>query len=70
MNVKYTIILQYLIVLTISELNHYIILPSRIVECFEALISYYAQQPDLNRSQIFTAPSLTVVAELVSIITT
>lgn len=44
------------------------ILPSRIVKSFEALISYYAQQPDLNGSQTFIASFLTVVTELVSII--
>ena len=37
-----------------------------VVESFEAVISHYAQQLTLNESQNFTAPSLTLVAELVS----
>ena len=37
-----------------------------VVESFEAIISLYAQQLTLNESQNFTAPSLTLVAELVS----
>ena len=37
-----------------------------VVESFEAVISLYAQQLTLNESQNFTAPSLTLVAELVS----
>ena len=38
-----------------------------VVQSFEVVISLYAQQLSLNETQNFTSPSLTLVAELVSI---
>ena len=38
----------------------------RVLQSFEEVVSYYAQQLSMNEKQTFTAPSLVVIAESVS----